>query len=195
MEQRTLSTGYLPLLSVANHDGVTQQIADRLTAFETENPLLVQAIGGVNTARASEDVAFKRFSAKDFASDDLKYEDSLEDNYMSAIRGVLNGLAMLPESEPLKRKAAEAVQVFKDFRFSTADGFEAEARKTLNMCQEWTIEGKYELDGLGIRTWVEKANTQAQKVVQLVAVRVDNEAAKVKGELATARKVTDQAIR
>ena len=40
-----------------------------------------------------------------------------------------------------------------------------------------------------------KAQQQAQKVLQLVTVRVDNESAKVKGELATARKATDEAIR
>jgi len=36
---------------------------------------------------------------------------------------------------------------------------------------------------------------QAQKVLQLVTVRVDHESAKVKGELAAARKQTDEAIR
>ena len=36
---------------------------------------------------------------------------------------------------------------------------------------------------------------QAVKVLNLVAVRVDNESAKVKGELADARKATDEAIR
>ena len=39
------------------------------------------------------------------------------------------------------------------------------------------------------------ARQQAVKVLNLVAVRVDNESAKVKGELADARKATDEAIR
>lgn len=95
-------------------------------------------------------------------------------------------------SEP---SAELARQVFRDFHFSTTDGFEAEARKTVNMYQEWTTPGKYDLDALAVRPWMEKAYEQAQKVLGLVAVRVDNESAKVKGELATARRATDEAIR
>ncbi|MBP5375929.1 MAG: hypothetical protein J6Y38_06320 [Bacteroidaceae bacterium] len=149
----------------------------------------------MTNARQAEDIAYHRVSKKDFASDDLKKEDSVEDSYMSTVRGILNGLLYLPETEPLRRKAELAVQVFRDFNFQSHDGFEAEARKTVNMYQEWTIENKYDLDALGIRPWIEKANTQALKVLQLVTVRIDNEAAKVKGELAAAREVTDAAIR
>ena len=40
MAQKTLTTSYLSKLANANHDGVTQQIDDRLQAFETENTML-----------------------------------------------------------------------------------------------------------------------------------------------------------
>ena len=195
MAQKTLTTNYLTRLSNANHDGVTQQIDDRLQGFETENQLLLQAMNGVHTARQGEDTAYRRFSGKDFASDDLKREDSIEDKYMSAVLGILNGLLYLPEDEPLRRKAQQARQVMKDFNFSTSDGFEAEARKVLNMVQQWQAATGYTLQELGIAPWVTKAQQQAQKVLQLVTVRVDNESAKVKGELAAARKQTDEAIR
>lgn len=33
----------------------------------------------------------------------------------------------------MRRKAQQARQVLKDFNFSTSDGFEAEARKVLNL--------------------------------------------------------------
>ena len=36
MATRTLTTNYLSRLSNANHDGVSQQICDRLRDFETE---------------------------------------------------------------------------------------------------------------------------------------------------------------
>lgn len=195
MAQKSLTTNYLTRLSNANHDGVTQQIDDRLQGFETENQLLLQAMNGVHTARQGEDTAYRRFSGKDFASDDLKREDSIEDKYMSAVLGILNGLLYLPEDEPLRRKAQQARQVMKDFNFSTSDGFEAEARKVLNMAQQWQAATQYTLEELGIAPWVTKAQQQAQKVLQLVTVRVDNESAKVKGELAAARKQTDEAIR
>ena len=195
MANRTLGTSYLVRLSNSNHDGVTQQICDRLRDFETENMMLIQAIDGVHTARQAEDTAYKRFSGKDFASDDLKAADQLEDKYMSTIHNILNALLYLPETEPMRRKAQLAVQLYKDFNFSTNDGYEAEARKTVNMVQQWTSATDYTLAELGIQEWVTKARQQAANVLQLVAVRVENESAKVKGELADARKATDAAIR
>ena len=195
MANKNLTTNYLSRLSNANHDGVSQQICDRLRDFETENQMLIQAVNGVHQARQTEDTAFKRFSGKDFASDDLKREDALEDKYMSTALGILNGLLYLPETEPIYRKAQLARQVFRDFNFSTSDGFEAEARKVLNMSQQWAAATEYELVELGIEAWVQKAVVQANKVLQLVTVRVDHESAKVKGELAAARKQTDEAIR
>ena len=63
------------------------------------------------------------------------------------------------------------------------------------MVQQWQAATGYTLQELGIAPWVTKAQQQAQKVLQLVTVRVDNESAKVKGELAAARKQTDEAIR
>lgn len=41
MTKKTLTTSYLVKLSNANHDGVTQQIDDRFSAFETENMMLL----------------------------------------------------------------------------------------------------------------------------------------------------------
>ena len=195
MANRILTTNFLTREPNANHDGTTQQICDRLTGFTTDNAQLTTAIQGVVAARQAEDAAYKRFSGKDFASDDLKKEDGLEDKYMSASQGVLNGLLYLPETEPIYRKAQLARQVFKDFDFSTSDGFEAEARKTLNMAQQFQAATEYTLAELGIEEWVQKAVAQANKVLQLITVRIDNESAKVKGELADARKATDEAIR
>ena len=195
MAQKTLTTSYLAQLSNANHDGVSQQICDRLTGYTTDNAMLTSAVQGVTAARQAEDTAFKRYSGKDFASDDLKKEDALEDKYMSTALGILNGLLYLPDDEPLKRKAQMAKQVFKDFNFSTSAGYEAEARNVINMAQQWAAATDYELTELGIEAWVQKAVVQANKVLQLVTVRVDHESAKVKGELATARKATDEAIR
>ena len=157
MAQKTLTTSYLAQLTNANHDGVTQQIDDRLQGFETDNQLLLQAMSGVHTARQGEDTAYRRYSGKDFASDDLKREDTLEDKYMSTIRALLNALLCLPETEPLRRKAEMAVQLYKDFNFRVADGFEAEARKTLNMAQQWQTATQYTLKELGIAEWVTKA--------------------------------------
>ena len=57
---------------------------------------------------------------------------------------------------------------------------EAEARKTINMVQQWTGSDAYDLAGLGIQEWVAKAQQQATQVLALVAQRVENESQKVK---------------
>lgn len=44
MATRSLVTSYLLKLTNANHDGVTQQIDDRLQAFETDNQMLTAAL-------------------------------------------------------------------------------------------------------------------------------------------------------
>lgn len=119
MAQKTLTTSYLAQLTNANHDGVTQQIDDRLQGFESDNMMLQQAMSGVHTARQGEDAAYRRYSGKDFACDDLKREDALEDKYMSTIRALLNALLCLPEDEPLRRKAEMAVQLYKDLTVSS----------------------------------------------------------------------------
>ena len=49
MAQKTLTTSYLAQLTNANHDGVTQQIDDRLQGFETENTMLIHARADANT--------------------------------------------------------------------------------------------------------------------------------------------------
>lgn len=67
-----------------------------------------------------EGTAYRRFSGKDFASDDLKAADRLEDQYMSTIKNVLGGLLYLPETEPMHRKAQQAAQVFKDLTLSSS---------------------------------------------------------------------------
>lgn len=150
MATRTLTTSYLVRLSVANHDGVTEQIDERLAEFETENQMFITARQAVHTARQAEDAAYRRYSGKDFASDDLKKAEQLEDNYMSVIHNSLNALLYLPETEPMRRKAQLAVQLFKDFNFSVSDGMEAEARKTINMVQQWQATTDYTLQELGV---------------------------------------------
>lgn len=49
---------------------MTQQIDDRLAELETENQMLIDARQAVHTARHNEDVVYRRYSGKDFASDD-----------------------------------------------------------------------------------------------------------------------------
>lgn len=195
MATKTLTASYLSRLSNANHDGVTRQIYDRLKEAEVENPMYDELVKAVGEARQKEDDAYRRYSARDFVTDDLRAADELEDKYMSGIHNILRGILYLPESEPIHRKALMADQLFKDFKFATNDGYEAEASKTVNMVQQWKASKDYSLEELGISEWVDKANTQAERVLALISQRVENESVWVKGEMADARRATDEAIR
>ena len=44
MATKSLTTSYLAQLTIANHDGVSQQICERLVNFTTANTMLQQAI-------------------------------------------------------------------------------------------------------------------------------------------------------
>ena len=195
MATKTLTASYLSKLTNANHDGVTRQIYDRLKEAEVSNTTFDELVKAVGEARQKEDDAYRRYSARDFVSDDLRLADELEDKYMSGIHNILRGILYLPESEPIHRQAMMADQLFRDFNFATADGYEAEASKTVNMVQQWKAATEYTLEELGLSEWVDKANTQANKVLELITQRVTNESMKVKGGLADARKATDEAIR
>ena len=54
MANKNLTTSYLSRLSMANHDGVTQQIDDRFEAFETDNTMLQEAFALVHQRRQAE---------------------------------------------------------------------------------------------------------------------------------------------
>ena len=163
----------------------TENFNDELSGSTVERPLGFAACQSKNHDGVTQQID-DRFAA---------FETDRSTSGRLLLKGRKNALTMLPETEPLRRKAEVAVQVFKDFQFQINDGFEAEARKTVNMVQEWQTPDKYDLAALGIEPWIAKARKQAVKVLNLVAVRVDNESAKVKGELADARKATDEAIR
>lgn len=60
MAINTLTNSYLTRLSVANHDGVTQQICDRLVAFVTDNQMLIAARGEVVTTPEVEAIPATR---------------------------------------------------------------------------------------------------------------------------------------
>ena len=70
----------------------------------------------------------------------------------------------------MRRKAQQAAQMFKDFQFSTSDGFEAEARKVVNMVQQWQAATGYTLQELGIEPWVTKNKTSSTRVILEAAV-------------------------
>ena len=188
----SLTTSFLTRLSVAEHDGVTRQILGKLQGSSIDNEVFLQSVAGVATCSQAEDDAYTR-SLKDFNSDRLKKEDEACDCYTKAVRAILNGYTQLPDSEPKKQTGLELVQVFKDYNFSPSDTYTSEADKIRNMNQVYQTR-LADLQALGVAEYWAQAVAHAANMEQLLSQRFDDIAARVVGELKTARANTDAAI-
>ena len=190
-QTKKLSHNWLRKLKNSYHDDLTQQIMTLCQGAEVENTRYAELLAALRTARQAEDTAYKRLMGRDFTSDDLAAADRLQDAYLLA------AYLRLPETveadAPTRRKAQELLQAFRDFAFSASDGYTSEASKILNMAQQWQ-ERQQDCQALGVWAYIEKAQQAAQQVKQLSAQRAHNDAQRIKGELADARRATDAAV-
>ena len=189
----SLAITYLGKVTIAEHGGIVRQILGKLQGASISNEMFTQRLNDVASAVQAEDDAYTR-SLKDFNSDRLKAEDDIVDSYVKAVRAILNGYAELPESEPNRQKAVELVRVFKDYNFSPSDTYTAEAEKIRNMNQVYQTRTA-DLQALGVADYWAQAVTHAANVEQLLSQRFDDVAARVVGEMKTARANTDNAIK
>jgi hypothetical protein len=189
----SLNTSYLRDVTTAEHGGLVRQILGKLQGVSISNEMFTQRRNDVASAAQAEDDAYTR-SLKDFNSDRLREEDSIVDCYVKAVRAILNGHIELPASEPKRQKAVELVRVFKDYNFSPSDTYTAEAEKIRNMNQVYQTRTA-DLQALGVADYWAQAVTHAANVEQLLSQRFDDVAARVVGEMKTARANTDNAIK
>ena len=189
----SLATTYLTKVTIAEHGGLVRQIAGKLHGASISNEMFTQRLSDVDSTSQAEDDAYTH-SQKDFNSNRLKEEDGIVDKLAKAVRAILNGYAELPEDEPNRKKGIELSQVFKDYNFSPSDTYTAEAEKIRNMNQVFQARIA-DLQALGVADYWAKAVTHAANVEQLLSQRFDDIAARVVGEVKTARANTDNAIK
>ncbi len=189
----SLATTFLTKVTIAEHGGLVRQIAGKLHGASISNEMFTQRLSDVDSTSQAEDVAYTH-SQKDFNSNRLKEEDGIVDKLAKAVRAILNGYAELPEDEPNRQKGIELSQVFKDYNFSPSDTYTAEAEKIRNMNQVFQARIA-DLQALGVADYWAKAVTHAANVEQLLSQRFDDIAARVVGEVKTARANTDNAIK
>ena len=189
----SLTLTYLGKVTIAEHGGIVRQIVGKLQGASISNEMYTLRLNDLVSAAQAEDDAYTH-SLKDFNSDRLHEEDSVTDMYVKAVRAILNGYAELPESEPNRQKAVELVRVFKDYGFSPSDSYTAEAEKIRNMDQVFQTR-LADLQALGVAGYWAQTATHAQNVEQLLSQRFDDIAARVVGEMKTARADTDQAVK
>jgi hypothetical protein len=189
----SLATTFLTKVTIAEHGGLVRQIAGKLHGASISNEMFTQRLSDVDSTSQAEDEAYTH-SQKDFNSNRLKEEDGIVDKLVKAVRAILNGYAELPEDEPNHQKGVELAQVFKDYNFSPSDTYTAEAEKIRNMNQVFQARIA-DLQALGVADYWAKAVTHAANMEQLLSQRFDDIAARVVGEVKTARANTDNAIK
>ena len=188
-----LNYSYLNNLNNANHVGVTVQINNEAQAFISDNPTLTAAKTALAAAINREDIAYLK-TQKDWNVERLKTEDHTLDCLMICVRSILSGHASLPDGYPLKQKAKEFLQLWKDFGFQTSDSYSGESSKVINMWQEVSAR-QADAEALGIYGYFQDANAQALLVQQLLSQRFDELSSRIVGELRDARLATDSAIK
>lgn len=189
----SLATTFLTKVTIAEHGGLVRQIAGKLHGASISNEMFIQRLNDVDSTSQAEDDAYTH-SQKDFNSNRLKEEDGIVDKLVKAVRAIFNGYAELPEDEPNHQKGVELAQVFKDYNFSPSDTYTAEAEKIRNMNQVFQARIA-DLQALGVADYWAKAVTHAANMEQLLSQRFDDIAARVVGEVKTARANTDNAIK
>ena len=189
----SLATTFLTKVTIAEHGGLVRQIAGKLHGASISNEMFTQRLSDVDSTSQAEDEAYTH-SQKDFNSNRLKEEDGIVDKLVKAVRAIFNGYAELPEDEPNHQKGVELAQVFKDYNFSPSDTYTAEAEKIRNMNQVFQARIA-DLQALGVADYWAKAVTHAANMEQLLSQRFDDIAARVVGEVKTARANTDNAIK
>ena len=188
-----LLTGYLSTLRNADHVGVTQQIYDTVKDADIENDLYAAAAATLKKAIADEDDAYKK-TQKDWAVEDLKLIDGQLDAYMRGLRQIVAGHADLPATVKTKQAGLLMLQLWKDYQFKLTDSYTAESSKVINMFQE-VEKNKEAAQSLGIYDLFKEADKLARQIQELLNARYDDIASRTVGEMRTARKNTDQAIK
>lgn len=188
-----LQTSWLGKLKNADHVTITTQIYENAKAKSIANTTYKEAVKILGQAIADEDEAYKK-TLKDWAVEELKKVDQDLDDYMKGLRSILAGYAAMPDSEELKQKAAELLQLWKEYKFQTHDSYSAESAKVINMFQE-VGKHKTAAEALGVWTCFEKAEKLAVKVQNLLNDRFSDLATRIVGELKMARTATDTAIK
>ena len=174
------------------HLGAGGQIWEFVKDLSVDSfPLLTQRKNAFHDCVLAEDAAYRR-SPKDFTTDDMHGADDKRDDYMSAVRAIASGYALLPDESPLKRMGKEVYQVFKDYGFSTGDSYTGQSTKMDNMWQVFqTMQSK--LEQLGVWSLLQTAMTYNEQVKAYFQTRIENLAERTVGEMRDARAATDQA--
>lgn len=174
------------------HLGFIQQVYGILRGMDyPAQTLYEERKEALKVAMEKEDEEYRK-SQKNFKTDELQAEDALRDKYMRAAKRILEGYAVLPETEKRQQQAVELLQVWKDYKFSVNDSYTGETVKIENMCQDFRKKETV-LEELGVWDILEQASYHNEMVKALFQLRNKERSEIVVGALRMAREASDVA--
>ena len=162
----------------------------RTEEIRLENDLWHQAVGEFRTAFEKEDAAFKQYRAS-LKTSPLKEADKERDANYAALRDTIKAYAKFPIAETAQH-AEPLLRVIKNYKIDTSVNYMKESGLIDNMLQD-LMQYERQLNRLGLLILANRLKESNDKVRQLIAERNDERSEQVLGELAAARRASDEA--
>ena len=174
----------------AAHYEYLQTVIRRTDEIRLENDLWHRAISEFRQAFEKEDAAFKRYAAS-LKTAPLRDADAERDRLYASLRDAVKAFAKFPIAE-MSQAAEPLLRIIKNYRINTAENYMKESGNIENLLQDMSAY-RDQLRLLKLDGVVAQLKTKNNEVRQLIAERNEERGDVVLGELAAARRVSDEA--
>ncbi len=174
----------------AAHYEYLATVRKRTEEIRLENELWQRAVDEFRAAYDKEDAAFKQYRAS-LKTSPLKEADKERDKQYAALRDAIKAYAKFPIPETAQH-AEPLLRVIKNYKIDTSANYMKESGLIDNMLQDM-MQYERQLNRLGLLVLANRLRESNDKVRQLIAERNEERSEQVLGELAAARRVSDEA--
>ena len=174
----------------AAHYEYLTTVRKRTEEIRLENELWQRAVDEFRAAYDKEDAAFKQYRAS-LKTSPLKEADKERDVHYAALRDAIKAYAKFPIPETAQH-AEPLLRVIKNYKIDTSANYMKESGLVDNMLQDMQAYTT-QLRRLGLEILATRLKESNDKVRQLIAERNEERAEQVLGELAAARRASDEA--
>ena len=174
----------------AAHYEYLATVRKRTEERRIEHELWKKAVQEFRAAFEKEDAAFKQYRAS-LKTSPLKEADKERDKQYAALRDAVKAYAKFPIAETAEL-AEPLLRVIKNYKIDTSTNYMKESGLIDNMLQDLQTYNT-QLRKLGLDTLAAQLKESNDRVRQLIAERNEERSEQVLGELAAARRASDEA--
>lgn len=174
----------------AAHYEYLDTVRKRVGEIRLENELWQRAVEEFLQAFEKEDAAFKQYRAS-LKTSPLKEADAERDKQYAALRDTIKAYAKFPIPETAQH-AEPLLRVIKNYKIDTSANYMKESGLIDNMLQD-LMQYDSQLRRLGLEILANRLKEKNDEVRRLIAERNEERSEQVLGELAAARRVSDEA--